>query len=90
MFPACPEDNAKGALQYLEVCLAYVEWVEKVLGAKQAATRPPVIDNSLMYGVEDQIRDWIGQEAEQYFQKWVGETRERHASRAAIAAQQVS
>ncbi len=90
MFPACPEENAKNALQYLEGCLAYAEWVSKTLAAKQANQRPPVVDNSSTYGVADQIRGWIGKEAEQYFHKWVADTRERHALRAAITAQRVS
>lgn len=90
VFPAKPEANANEAIQYCQDCLAYVEWVEKVISAKQTSSRPPVIDNSLLCGVEDSVRTWVGYEAEQYFRDWQAATRERHAKKLAQSVQVIS
>ncbi len=84
MIPAQPEGNGREALAWLEACLGYTQWVQRVLEAKQASSRPPVFDTAALGVVREEIRGWIGQEAEQYLADWKATAHERAAARARL------
>ncbi len=81
----CPEANAAAAREWLVAALAYAEWCVWTEVAKGGQDRPPVFD-TLRYGhVAEDLKGWIGVEAEQYLHDWKSKAHERAAARARSA-----